>query len=89
MFVTVHRTLMRLNSLRVWVRFGLAIGLESEGLGRVEWEFINGYCFMLPVDPFNVAACGEPGEYAGGRAAAYGVLPDRARVLPEKALVRS
>jgi hypothetical protein len=42
---------------------------------------------MLPVDPFNVAACGEPGGYTDRWAAGYGVLPDRARVLLEIELV--
>lgn len=70
------------------IRFGLSIRLASNGREWIEREFINGFCFMLPVEPFNVAACGEPGVYAGGRADGYGVLPDRARILPVNALVR-
>jgi hypothetical protein len=69
---------MRLNTFPLWVRLGLSIGLQSEGRGWGEWEFIDGYFFMLPVDLLDVATCGEPGLYTDGMAACYGVLPDRA-----------
>ena len=70
------------------IRFGLSIGLASEGRISVEREITNGYCFILPVDPFNVAAYGEPAVYNVGKGAGYGVLPDRARLLPEEAFIR-
>jgi hypothetical protein len=61
--------------------------IAPEACGWVQKEYINGYLIMLPVDPFNVAACGEPGGYTDRWAAGYGVLPDRARVLLEIELV--
>jgi hypothetical protein len=66
---------VRFNSRREQVRLGLSVGHESEGRGLAEWEAFNGYGFMLPVDPFNVAACGEAGMYTGRPAVNHGVLP--------------